>query len=60
MLNPKIVTLIQMVDQVSMLSIHTGGLDIALSHPLCNDILPRAFQLDGAAASRREELKDQK
>ena len=32
-------------------------LDIALSHPLCKDVLSRAAWLDGAAASRREELK---
>ena len=35
-------------------------LDIALSHPLCKDVLSRAAWLDGAAASRREELKHKK
>ena len=42
---------------------HSGlslELDIALSHPLCMDVLSRAAWLDRAAASRREELKHKK
>ena len=48
---------IYVADSFSGLSVE---LDIALSHPLCKDVLSRAAWLDGVAASRRDELKHKK